>query len=183
MRNDPSIVKEIKEEESSSYLGEDFLTWLWFRSEKNNSVFVHETGEEFYLTFEDKIIVAGGEGEFKESAISSGKNSSFREARFGLRTGKKVVQAKVKIEYGGEEWIFQVKAQDFSFSSFKTPKVSKDSLDSEDPEGLFFEKLFLIDKALDFFDFLFLKFVELRNDASWEEEKEELKRWISYTEI
>ncbi len=182
MVDNPSMSKEIKQE-SCSHLGEDFLTWLWFRSEKDNSVFVNEIGEEFYITFEDKIVVAGGEGEFKERTISSGKNSSFKEARFGLRSGKKVVQAKLKIEYGGEEWMFQVKAEDFSFSLFKTPKLSKESMDSEDPEALFFEKLFLIDKALSFFDSLFFKFLTLRNDAIWYEEREEIKKWIFDSEI
>ncbi len=172
------ITGEIEEEANSAYMGEDFLTWLWFKSEKNNSVFKDGEGEEFYLTFEDKIVVSGGEGDFKESAISSGKNSSFREARYGLRTGKKVVKARIRIEYAGEEWSFQVNGEDFSFSSFKTPKIASKEKGQEDEEGAFFEKLFLMDRALEFFDHLFLEFMKLRNDPRWEEEKEEIKRWI-----
>ncbi len=126
----------------------------------------------------DKIVVHGGDGEFKESAMSSGKNSMFKEVREGLKNGKKVCSAKIIIEYNGEEWSFFIKSEDFSLSSFKTPKVAKKIQDDEDPDGVFFEKVYLVEKALDIFDNVFMEFLKLKFDPSWEEELEEMRSWI-----
>jgi len=173
-----NIASEIRAQKLSLYLGEDFLTWLWFKSEKNNGLFTSKNGEVFSITMGDRVVVTGGEGEFKERAMSSGKNSTFKEAKQGLKLGKKVCSAKITIEYNGEEWSFLIKSEDFSMSSFKTPKISKKIQQDEDPEGVFFEKIFLIEKALEFFDDVFYEFLKIKFDPAWEEELEEMRQWI-----
>jgi len=126
----------------------------------------------------DKNFVDLFYGEFKERAMSSGKNSTFKEAKQGLKLGKKVCSAKITIEYNGEEWSFLIKSEDFSMSSFKTPKISKKIQQDEDPEGVFFEKIFLIEKALELFDDVFYEFLKIKFDPAWEEELEEMRQWI-----
>ena len=173
-----NIREEIKSSKLSMSIAQDFLTWLWFKSEKNNGQFESPEGEVFGLTMGDKIVVQGGDGEFKESAMSSGKNSMFQEAKHGLRTGKKVYSAKIIIEYNGDEWSFFIKSEDFSITSFKTPKIAKKIQQDEDPDGLFFEKVYLVEKALDLFDSVFMEFLKIKFDPAWEEELEELRTWI-----
>ncbi len=172
------IAMDIKTQKISASLGEDFLTWLWFKTEKDNGVFESPTNGVFTVVLGDKVVVMGGEGEFKESAMSSGKNSSFKEAKQGLKVGKKVVLAKLIIEYNGEEWSFAIKSEDFSFFSFKTPKVSKKINEDEDPDGKFFEKLYLIEKGVELFDEIFKDFLKKRFDPIWEEEVEEMRKWL-----
>ena len=174
-----NIANDMKAEKLAITIGEDFLTWLWFKSEKNNGMFTSTTNEVFSITMGDKIVVTGGEGEFKESAMSSGKNSSFKEAKQGLKTGKKVCSAKIIIEYNGEEWSFQIKSEDFSLTSFKTPKVAKNIQEDEDPDGAFFEKIYLIEKGLELLDDVFSQFLKLKLDETWDEELEEMKNWIN----
>ncbi len=172
------IAQDVRSNELSVNMGEDFLTWLWFKIEKNNGAFETEKGEIFTVTMGDKLVVAGGDGEFKESTISSGKNSTFEEAKEGIRCGKKVSSAKLILEYNGDEWSFLVKSEDFSFTSFKTPKVAKKIQDKEDPDGAFFEKVFLVEKAFELFDSLFANFLKIKFDPGWEEEIEEIKKWV-----
>ena len=81
-------------ENTDLILGQEFLTWLWFRSETGN-VFRMEgaehSGEPFTVAMEQRIVVRGGEGENQETATVVGSFSPLREARLGLLTGKQVV--------------------------------------------------------------------------------------------
>ena len=87
-------------ENTDIILGQEFLTWLWFRSETGN-VFRMEkedrNGEPFTVGMEQRIVVRGGEGENQETATVSGSVSPLREARLGLLTGKQVVRCLVRL--------------------------------------------------------------------------------------
>ena len=71
-------------------LGQEFLTWLWFRSETQPMGFKDKEGVPFSMNLEQRIVVQGGEGDSLETASVSGSLSQLREVRLGLRTGKKV---------------------------------------------------------------------------------------------
>ena len=107
-------------ENTDLVLGQEFLTWLWFRSETGN-VFRMESpehnGEPFTVAMEQRIVVRGGEGENQETATVVGSFSPLREARLGLLTGKQVVRALVRLEKDGMDWQVTLKAEDFSINS------------------------------------------------------------------
>ena len=160
------------------YLGQDFLTWLWFKSEKSSGMFRSASGEDFALYIEQRIAVQGGDGDNVETAVCSGPQAEMREARLGLTTGKKVNQARVRLEQDANEWQFQLKAEDFSFGSLKTPKVAMKAEEGDDPDGPFYEKMYLIEKALEFLDGLYLQFLRTRLGPEWREEMLALRSWI-----
>ena len=111
-------------ENTDLILGQEFLTWLWFRSETGN-VFRMEgaehSGEPFTVAMEQRIVVRGGEGENQETATVVGSFSPLREARLGLLTGKQVVRCLVRLEKDGMDWQVSLKAEDFSINSLRTP--------------------------------------------------------------
>ena len=170
-------------ENTDLVLGQEFLTWLWFRSETGN-VFRMESGEHsgepFTVAMEQRISVRGGEGESQETATVSGSFSPLREARLGLLTGKQVVRCLVRLEKDGMDWQVTLKAEDFSVNSLRTPKVARDDGD-EDPEGLFLEKMYLIDLGLDMLDEMFRQFMLLRLDpAAWNKEAAAVAEWMQH---
>ena len=170
-------------ENTDLILGQEFLTWLWFRSETGN-VFRMEgpdySGEPFTVAMEQRIVVRGGEGENQETATVVGSFSPLREARLGLLTGKQVVRCLVRLEKDGMDWQVSLKAEDFSINSLRTPKVARDDGD-EDPEGLFLEKMYLIDLGLDMLDEMFRQFLVLRLDsAAWNREAAAVAQWMQH---
>ncbi|MBQ7607285.1 MAG: hypothetical protein IJU76_04885 [Desulfovibrionaceae bacterium] len=161
-------------------LGQEFLTWLWYRSDTSPDSFVTEDGEGFTVSMEQRIIVQGGNGDAKETASVSGAYSSLGEARFGLSMGKKVVRALLHIEKDSMIYQFVVKADDFTLSSVRTPTAPKDSLSEEDdPESTFLEKLFLIENCADFLDTIYTVFIKLRLSREWEQEVAEIRKWMT----
>ncbi len=157
-------------------LGQEFLTWLWFRS-ATGAIFNDPSGRPFTVTMEQRIVVQGGEGDHVETASVSGLESELREARTGLATGKKVARALLRLERAPEEWSVTLKAADFSLNSLKTPKIDKNDSD-DDPDALLLEKISLIEGCLELVDSLYSAFLALRLGPEWKDEAARVRDWI-----
>ncbi len=171
-----------KADSLAPYLGQDFLTWLWFKSEQQGGLFRNTKGEYFELYLEQRIQVQGGEGESKETTLCRGPHSELREARHGLAAGKKVTQAQLRFEQNAAAWQLQLKAEDFTLSGLKTPKVQTRPEEGEDPDGPFLEKIYLIEKALAMLDSLYAAFLTTRLGNDWPEERSAVKEWVEKRE-
>jgi len=162
---------------TDTILGQEFLTWLWFRSEMQVTNFIDAKNQSFSLTMEQRIVVQGGEGPSLETATVSGPMSELREARLGLKTGKKVTRALIFLEQDSINWQCTLKAADFSFSGLKTPKV--DVQDDDEPDAIFLEKIYLLERAFSLVDAIYALFITLRvNPALWEKETQAIHEWI-----
>lgn len=162
-------------------LGQEFLTWLWFKSETQGGNFATRDGEAYCMYVEQRVSVQGGEGETKETATVAGNMSELREARMGLATGKKVNRALVRIERDPENWMVSLKAEDFVLGSLKTPKVEKPEED-DDPDAAFLEKMYLIETCLKFIDEAYAAFLQMRLSPDWKEEVENIRQWLKDAE-
>jgi len=160
-------------------LGQEFLTWLWFRSDTSPAFPAPDGGGEFTVSMEQRIVVQGGEGDALETASVSGVMSELREARLGLATGKKVARALVRFVRGSEAWQMTLKAGDFSFGSLKTPDVERGDSRNEDQDAVFFEKIYLTELCLEFFDAVYSAFLHIRFSPEWDEETRRVAAWIA----
>ena len=158
-------------------LGQEFLTWLWFRAETQPLGFRDKDGQSFTLTLEQRIVVQGGEGEALETASVSGSLSELREVRLGLQTGKKVTRALVRFEKDELAWQTTLKAEDFALGSFRTPKVEHEK--DDDPDAVFLEKLYLMESCLGLLDSCYAMFLDIRLAPRWNEEVREMAEWMT----
>lgn len=165
-------------ESTDLVLGQEFLTWLWYKSDTGPVFKSPDSGPDFSISMEQRVVVQGGEGEARETASVSGVMSELREARLGLATGKQVTRALVRFTREPEAWQVTLKAADFSLGSLKTPAVEKDSQD-DDPDALFFEKIHLTEVCLGFFDAVYAEFLELRLSPAWEAETKNIREWAA----
>ncbi len=163
-------------------LGQEFLTWLWFRSETRSGQFSTRDGDPYFLYVEQRVSVQGGEGETLETATVSGNLSELREARLGLSMGKKVNRALIRIEHDPEAWQLSLKAEDFSLGSLKTPKVEKADSEDDDPDAAFLEKMYLIEKCLVYLDAAYADFLAVRFSAEWPDQVQQVGRWLAEVE-
>jgi hypothetical protein len=104
--------------------------------------------------------------------------AELREARMGLATGKKVNKVKVRIARDEADWQVTLDAANFTFQGLKTPKVDMKLEEGEDPDSRILEKIYLLEKCMDFVDIIFEKFLELRFGPEWDEETARLRRWL-----
>ena len=159
------------------FLGREFLVWLWFKSETNEQRFSLGDAGSAELWLDGRIVLQPDEDGREEKVICLGETSRSREARFALAEFKTVTEAKVRLRIGDNEWSFILDSTWMNFKSFKTPKVMQDK--EQDPEGLFYEKFYLIEQALSAMDTIFSSFIKLRLSPDWEESKlPTLLQWI-----
>lgn len=160
-------------------LGQDFLTWLWFKSEVNGGRFQTASNELFNIYVAERVSVRGGEGETLETATVSGPMSELKEARLGLSTGKKVNRALVRMEIGPDSWQTVLKADDFAISSLKTPAIDPGQEQDDDPDAKFLEKAYLVERFLEFLDQVFAQFLALRFGSDWPQEVARVREWLN----
>lgn len=130
--------------------GSDFLTWLYRRP----SSFKEADGTDFLAYVGDSLTVQGD----KESITANG-NRDMEGVKLEIKEeGKDIIKAKVVIKQDADEWSFVVKGCNFEMSSFKTPSVSLKVDDDEGFAGVALEKMYLIEKALELFKRVYLKY-------------------------
>jgi len=166
-------IEKIRETE---FLGKDFLLWLWFKRVSGHGI-IDLKGCEIELRFFGKITLTSEDDDKEGTVTCSGTDSLFKEARFALTQGKKITSAGIKLVIDEEEYSFTIDSKWFNFKAFKTPKVVED--DNDDPDGLFYEKAGLIEKAVSVLDSLFAFFIKLRISSEWKSgEMPGLIAWI-----
>ncbi len=100
------------------FIGQEFLTWLWFKSdERGGTVLLPEMGEDITLVFEKHMLLEFGEGDSHEKIVCTGLQAELKEARTGLRMGKKLEQARIHMIRGEYEWHMTIKASQIGRAS------------------------------------------------------------------
>jgi hypothetical protein len=173
MENNMDILEKI---EKTEIIGTEFLLWLWFRSESNNGIF--DTGEDQHAEIKVDGAITLENSETGEKVTCSGNNALMKEARLALIENKKITLMTVRLILNDEdEFSFKFDSRWMNFRALKTPKVLLDFKD--DPEGLFYEKTGLIEKAITVMDSVFMKFIKLRISSEWKsDELPALLNWV-----
>lgn len=166
-------------ERENILLGQDFLTWLWYKTDNETPLFQLEDKRTFTVQMEQKVSVQGGEGETKATATVSSPGGELNEARAGLLTGKKVNKAQLLFSMDEDDWLVTVNAADFGISGLKTPKISTKDDEGDDPDAKFLEKIFLIERCVEMLDIIFTHFLKLRMSKEWNEEAAKVKLWVN----
>lgn len=164
-----------------AFLGQEFLTWLWYVSEEEEPPALPD-GRRVRLQLGDRLVLGPAQGAEGARITVRGQESSLAEAREGLRRGKLVDSLRLGIELEGEEYWLNLSATELAVSSLKLPPVApaEDPLRPPPPpspqaggeaeqglgaaEGLVLERVALIANALAAVEGLFAAFLARRLD-------------------
>ena len=168
------------------FLGQEFITWLWYKSEeRGGTVLLPGTGD-IQLVFEKHMLLEYGEGESFEKIICQGLQAELNEARTGLRMGKKLEQARIHLVQGEYEWHMTLKASLLEFRSVKLPKTmaaSEEGETAEAVEGRLLDRIGMLETATRTVDELFRLFLEIRTSpGAWQDELVRIRQWIHKAE-
>ncbi len=164
-----------------AFLGRDFLTWLWFKSEERNGAVMVPGKGDMEVLFVRRIVLESGEGEYSETVSCSGLHADLSEGKAALRTGKKVREARLKIGIGADEWEFTFKVDGFVFQSLKLPSTFEDgdSDDEAENEGRVLDRVGCMSTVMTAMEELFRSFLDLRRSEAWQAgEVPRMEKWI-----
>jgi hypothetical protein len=161
------------------FLGDEFLTWLWFVIEQDPAIFKGIDPDLTSFEIGNRIVLEKRKKEFVERITIKGENANFEEGMLALNKGALVAELNLVCRTVEQKWQFTLKGESLNLSGFKTPKIAP--LESpDDIEGAILEKVFLYDKILQFLEKLYKTFIKLRTSNNWQNRVVPLiKKWMN----
>ena len=167
------------EKTDPALLAREFMTWLWFKSEERDGTVSLPGQVDVRLTFEKRVVLESGEGEYSETVSCQGLHADLREGKAAIREGKKVREARLRLERDSDRWEFTLKADRFQFQSMKLPQTGGLDEEGVENEGGILERIGLVETGLRTMDDLFAFFLKRRLSSQWAaEEIPRVKAWL-----
>ena len=160
------------------FLGEEFLTWLWYVIENNQNLIKNFDRNFIGLEIGDRIVFENRRKESPERITIKGEGAGLEEGILALKNGALVTELNMIYRSAELVWQFTLKGESLNISSLNIPETDLPDSD-EDIEGFVLEKLFLYDKSLQLVKNLFTHFVKLRISNKWlNKEVFSIRKWI-----
>lgn len=160
------------------FIGNEFLTWLWFTIDTDQPFFktVDETITSLYLG--NRIVLENNINDTIELITIKGDDAGLEEGLLSLKKGAVVIEMNLSFKTENQDWKFTLKGESLSFASLKVPETGPVET-KEDIGGMVLEKAYLYEKAIDLVNRLFNIFLKLRSTVEWNKKTvPKIKKWI-----
>lgn len=107
--------------ESHGFLGEEFLTWMWYRWETSGGEFTLSGGRVVGIAIDDFLTFAAPTEDETEQTLRRGLPTRTAEARTALRQGRRLRKARLLIAEGDRQWTATLDAPSLTLSGVKLP--------------------------------------------------------------
>lgn len=110
---------------SHGFLGEEFLTWLWYRLETEGGEFDLGDGRVVGVAIDDFLLFAPSDEDETEQTLRKGAPTRTAEAAASLRRGRRVRRARCVFALGDQQWSLTIDGPTLGLTGVRLP---------EDPE-------------------------------------------------
>jgi len=118
--------------ETHGFLGQEFLTWLWFRWETEGGEFALPGGRVVGIAIDDFLTFAAPTEDETEQTLRHGLPTRTEEARTGLRQGRRLGKARLLIAEGERQWSAILDGASLSMSSVRLPEDGEECESDEE---------------------------------------------------
>ncbi len=108
------------------FLGEEFLTWLWFQMEDKGGEFTFADGRVIAVAIDDYMSFAPRDDDDTEHSLRHGLPSRSAEASAALRNGRRLAKARLIVAESALEWSLTLVGNSMTLGSVKLPQDSED---------------------------------------------------------
>lgn len=160
------------------FIGNEFLTWLWFIIDTNQDYFKKIDQSIVALNIGNRIVLENNNNDSSELITIKGDDAGLEEGILSLRKGAVVIEMNLIYKTENQNWKFSIKGESLSFSGLKPPETGP--LETKDDiEGLLLEKAYLFEKAIELTNCLFNFFLKLRVSLDWNKTiLPEIRKWV-----
>jgi hypothetical protein len=160
--------------EMTRFVGNEFLTWLWYYAESMDGVISLKDFGSIELWFDQTLEMSNLGIPQEISILRADDPIHTAEAKLALQNGKLVTLAKLHILKGEREWNFRIKGETLILTGIKLPKV----LSRQDDDALT-ERFYLLDELEHVLRALYGLFLDIRLDVEkWQEELGKMHQWV-----
>jgi hypothetical protein len=166
-----SLVEMIQQK---SFLGSEFATYLWYRSEGRERAMDLGDGRKCEVVFEKDLVLTSEWGETLAGTFRGDAPTLSPEAAAALAAGKKVKRARMTFAVGEATYGLVLNAESFDWSGLKLEAPPSISFDEAVPL-----RLAALDQFHDVFERLYGAFLDLRLDTErWAKELKAIRKWV-----
>ena len=168
---------------AKTFLGREFLTWLWRKAEIDGDQLQLRSGEDQPLRnvrmwVDDRIVLEDLAGVGHVYTMKGGSPSQSPEAAAALAAGKTVLELKLGLEVDGVGiFLASLRGDQLAPRTLQLPPLDDhEDLSAEDTLD---RRLALMDEFVGMMDDLFSKYMEERTSKSWSASgAQHIKDWI-----
>lgn len=156
--------------------GQDFLTWIWYRTETGAEIITDPDLGRVGCGIEGPLVFSIAEGGgAQEAVLRRGSPVQSAEARTCLLGGKKLRRAKLMLAVGDDAFTLSFDADTFVCRSVKVPEEDPPAMD---PVTRFQDRMIKLGRFRDALLLLANRFIEEREDSSrWSATVDRMRRW------
>ncbi len=150
------------------FLGEEFLSWLWYVIENDPELLQAIDPELAALEIGHRMVLINRRHrDAAETVTIRGDHAGMDEGLLTLKKGGMVSEIHLIYRSGDHEWQFSLKGESLNISSLKVPATGKTET-QEEIEGAVIEKIFMCEKAVGLINRLYDRFITLRLSSEWD---------------
>ncbi|MBL8754235.1 MAG: hypothetical protein JNK15_13115 [Planctomycetes bacterium] len=112
--------------DTHGFLGEEFLTWLWFRWETEGGDFTLPGGRLVGVALDDFLLFAAKSEDETEQTLRRGLPTRTAEARTALRQGHRLRKARLLVAEGSRQWSATLDATTLTLGGVKLPEDAEE---------------------------------------------------------
>jgi hypothetical protein len=148
------------------FLGNEFLTWLWFMIETDQNQLRQYDPDLVSLNIGSRLVLENTRNNNKETVTIKGDDANLEEGLVALKKGAVVTEMHLSYKAVGQHWLFSLKGESLNISNLKLPETGPVET-PDDIEGVVLEKIYLLEKVIGLVNHLFSHFVKLRVSDAW----------------
>jgi hypothetical protein len=160
------------------FLGNEFLTWLWFVIDNDSRGLQRIEKDLVYLNIGNRIVLENKINDAVETITIQGDDAGLEEGLISLGKGAVVTETNLVYKSGDYKWRFTIKGESLNISNLKIPLPAMVN-STEDIEPMVLEKAYFYEKVSQLVDNLFKEFIKLRLSDTWNASVvPKIRRWI-----
>lgn len=148
------------------FLGQEFLTWLWFLIATEKYKDLLDPKKETLLSIGDRMVLENRHAKDIEIITIKGDQADLKEGIVALSKGALVTELAVVYQRDGQSWQFTLKGESLGITNLKTPTTGS-HLNNDEIEGAVLEKVYLYETVFDVTDLFYNQFIKERISENW----------------
>jgi len=156
------------------FVGNEWLTWLWWQAETNEGLIETPSSGEIAITIDKALDMDCAWDTTGKQTLRGDGPTRLPEAGEALREGKWPRKMGLLLSDGENGWELSVQGDKYQLGSAKLPDVE----DAQTPRDLTEHRLLMTRKLIDAIDGLYRAFVDLRVSGKWPATRSAMQAWV-----
>ena len=162
------------------FLGNEFLTWLWFIIETDPDILKTCDDDITQLDIGNRIVIENRQNGNTETVRITGDEAGLEEGMVALHKGGVVTEMNLRYVSGVHLWQFNLKGESLCIVGLKPPETIIENSSAE-IEASVLERVYLYEKVIGFVYSAFKYFIRIRLSDLWQTVVvPDITRWIHH---